>query len=62
MVKQGDKVKCLHMDDPYAAVPSGTIGTVIAIDALGTIHVQWENGSSLGLIPGEDEWEVFDEN
>ena len=25
-------------------------------DDMGTIHVSWDCGSSLGLIPGEDAW------
>lgn len=58
MVKIGDKIKCIAMDDEQA-VPTGTYGTVYHIDDLGTIHVSWENGSGLGLIPGVDEFEIL---
>jgi hypothetical protein len=27
------------------------------VDDLGTVHVRWDNGSTLGLVPGEDRWE-----
>ena len=45
----GTKVELHHMDDPQAP-PSGTVGEVIFVDDIGTIHVKWETGSSLGLI------------
>ena len=47
------------MDDPYHPVPAGTIGIVDHVDDAGTIHMIWENGSSLGLIEGEDKFEVL---
>lgn len=51
---KGTKLKCHHMEDPFHPVPSGTIGEVDHIDDAGQIHMKWENGSSLALIPGED--------
>ena len=30
------------------------MGTVIAVDDVGTIHVAWDCGSSLGVVYGED--------
>mgnify|MGYP002150417403 FL=1 len=47
------------MDDRQAP-PRGTEGTVQFVDDAGTIHVQWDTGSSLGLVPGADEWEVIE--
>lgn len=49
----GTKVELHHMDDPQAP-PSGTVGEVIFVDDIGQIHIQWENGSSLALIPDVD--------
>ena len=47
------------MDDPQA--PSiGTLGTVIGVDDVGTIHVNWDNGSSLGVAFGEDDCRRID--
>ena len=51
---QGTRVECLEMNDPYRPVPQGTRGTVIAVDDMGTVHVSWDNGSSLGLVSEED--------
>ena len=47
------KVQLVHMRDKYAP-PEGTIGYVTGIDDMGTIHVAWQNGSSLGLVEGVD--------
>lgn len=44
------------MDDPYAPVPPGTRGTVAAVDDLGTIHMKWDNGRTLGVVPGVDQF------
>ena len=53
MYPKGTKVELHHMDDPFAP-PSGTKGTVMFVDDIGQIHVKWENGSSLALIPNVD--------
>lgn len=42
------------MSDSYAPVPSGTRGTVKFVDSMGTIFPEWDNGRSLGVVPGED--------
>ena len=52
--KDGCRVMLDEMNDPYANVPSGTKGTVIAVDDIGSIHVKWDNGSSLAVVYGED--------
>ena len=49
----GTKVELVHMNDDHAP-PRGTRGTVIFVDDIGTIHVRWNTGSSLGLAFGED--------
>ena len=50
----GTRIVLGEMSDPYAPVPPGTRGTVKFIDDMGTIHPQWDNGRTLGLIFGED--------
>ena len=49
----GTKVELLAMDDKQAP-PVGTIGEVIAVDDIGQLVMQWQNGSGLNLIPGVD--------
>lgn len=50
---KGTRVKLLKMDDSQAP-PIGTLGTVIGVDDIGSIIVNWDNGSSLNVIYGED--------
>lgn len=49
----GTRIKCLSMSDPYRDL-SGECGTVRLVDDAGTIHVNWDCGSGLGLVYGED--------
>ena len=51
---RGCRVELVRMDDPQAP-PIGTQGTVIGVDDIGTILVDWDNGSGLGVAYGEDE-------
>ena len=54
---KGTRVELIHMDDPYnTKLIPGSKGTVRFVDDIDTIHVQWDCGSGLGLIPGEDAW------
>ena len=55
---KGKRIKCISMNDDYP-VPEGTEGTVDLVDDMGTIHVKWDNGSSLGLVPEEDKYELI---
>lgn len=55
----GTRIKLISMEDPYAPIPSGTNGTVRIVDSIGTIHVDWDNGRRLGLIPWENSFEVL---
>ena len=59
--KEGTRVELIHMDDPYnkKLVP-GSLGTVRFVDDMGTIHVNWDCGSSLGVAYGEDYCKVVE--
>lgn len=60
--KKGARVELIHMDDPYnTKLNAGEKGTVVAIDDMGTIHVRWDCGSSLGVAYGEDSCRVIKE-
>ncbi|NLN26013.1 MAG: DUF4314 domain-containing protein [Bacteroidetes bacterium] len=51
---KGTRVKLLHMNDTYSKLQYGDLGTVISVDDIGTIHVSWDKGGSLGVAFGED--------
>ena len=52
---QGCRVELVKMDDPYREMPPGMRGVVTGVDDSGSIHVNWQNGSSLAVVFGEDE-------
>lgn len=49
----GTRLELISMDDPQA-IPPGSRGTVDHVDDMGTIHMRWDCGRSLGLVPSED--------
>ena len=52
---KGTRVELVKMDDPFnRTLYPGSKGTVIAVDDIGTIHIAWESGASLGVVYGED--------
>jgi hypothetical protein len=55
----GQRVELISMDDAHAPVPAGTLGTVSHVDDAGTLHMAWDNGRTLGLIPGLDEFKAI---
>lgn len=58
---KGTKVQLIKMYDLTNPVSSGTKGVIDHIDDGGTIHVNWETGSSLGLVVGIDEFKILEE-
>jgi len=54
----GKRVRLIKMDDPHTKLRPGDMGTVRHVDSTGTIFVSWDNGEGLGLVEGEDEWEL----
>ena len=54
----GSRVKLICMNDPYRNLKAGSIGTVTHVEDIGTIHVAWDCGSTLGVVYGEDSCEV----
>src|ERR1051325_1198092 len=55
----GRRVRLQSCSDPYTKLAVGAEGTISMIDSLGTVHVNWDDGSTLGLVPGEDRWDVL---
>ena len=50
----GTRVVLIRMNDPYTKLQPGDKGTVTNVDDIGTIHVNWDSGSSLGVVFRED--------
>ena len=55
----GTRIKLNYMSDDYG-VESGTFGTVDFVDDEGQIHMNWDNGRTLALIPNLDNFEIVE--
>lgn len=51
---EGCRVELVCMNDPYSRLTPGEQGAVVMVDDIGTVHVAWDNGSSLGVAYGVD--------
>jgi len=61
-IDKGDRVRLVHTSDPYTDLVRGDEGVVRRVEeALGsvTVHVKWDSGSRLGLVPGLDEFVIL---
>jgi len=59
--KPGTRIRLVRMNDPFTHIPPGTIGVVTGVDDLGTVHMVWSNGSTLGVAFGADYAEKIEE-
>lgn len=57
---KGKRVRLIKMLDDYTKLKEGDEGTIQYTDDIGTIHVKWDNGEHLGLIPDVDEYQILD--
>ena len=56
----GTHIRLIEMPDDSDPLPEGSCGTVLAVDDAGQLLMQWDNGRSLSLIPGVDNFEVLE--
>ncbi len=54
----GAMVQLIAMNDEQAP-PVGTIGEIQFVDDAGSVHIHWQNGSSLAVIPDVDVVEIL---
>lgn len=60
--EKGQRVELISTSDPYTRLRPGTRGTISLVDSLGTVHVNWDNGSRLGMIEEDgDRFRVVEE-
>lgn len=57
--QKGRRVRLVCCEDPDTNLQPGSEGTIMLIDAAGTVHVDWDNGSTLGLVEGVDQWQLL---
>lgn len=57
---EGRRVRLISTTDPHTQLEPGAEGTVMFTDSVNTLHVAWDSGSRLGLVPDEDQWSFID--
>ena len=57
----GRRVRLDRCNNPESHVRPGSLGTIGFVDSLGTVHVNWDDGADLGLVPGKDRWTLLTE-
>lgn len=55
----GTRLEMISMEDPYAPIPAGTQGEVYHVDDAGQLHMKWDNGRSLAIVPEVDQFKVI---
>ena len=58
---EGTRICLDRMNDDPFPVESGTFGRVDHVDDIGTVHCVFDNGRTLGVIPGVDDFHVIRE-
>lgn len=58
---KGTRICLDSMENDPHPIPSGTKGTVQFVDDMGTVFCKFDNGRSLGVIPGEDGFHTIEE-
>lgn len=58
---KGKRITLIKMGDDPNPIKAGTMGTIQGVDGIGQIHVDWDNGRSLALIPGVDVYQIIRE-
>lgn len=53
----GKRVRVIRMEDTDPVQP-GTEGVIQLVDGIGQLHVKWDNGRTLALIPEVDEFVI----
>ena len=56
---EGKRIELISTTDTITELKPGDQGTIDFVDDMGTIHVNWDNGSQLGLVPGEDQYKLL---
>jgi hypothetical protein len=49
--EEKDRVELVKTTDEYTKLQPGTQGVVQSVDDAGTIHVKWDTGETLGMVP-----------
>ena len=55
---EGKRIELVNMPSDPNPLPPGSQGTVEMVDGAGQLLMKWDNGRTLSLIPGVDQFKV----
>ncbi len=55
----GKRIRLVSMENDPNPVEKGSMGTIYNVGH-GVINVRWDSGRTLGVVEGEDEYEIID--
>lgn len=55
---KGKRITLIRMGEDPNPIKAGEQGTILGEDGMGHIHVDWDNGRGLALIPGVDMYKI----
>ncbi len=58
IAKKGMRIRMISMEDERP-IDEGLEGTIEQIDDLGTLHVRWDDGRYLGVVPNIDDYQLL---
>jgi hypothetical protein len=58
----GKRVRIVRLEDPYTNLKPGDEGVVRGVDDMGHILMNWDNGSTLNILPEMDEFDIIEES
>ena len=58
-VGKGERIEMIKMEDDPAPIEPGTKGVVDHIDGIGQIHIHWDNGRMLAIVPEIDKFKLI---
>jgi len=56
---KGTQIELISMDDDFTNLKQGDKGIIQLVDDIGNVHVNWENGSKLALVPEVDSFKII---
>lgn len=57
---EGKRIEMIETGNVEPRLSKGEKGTIREVDGEGTIHVEWDNGCRLGVIPKFDKFKIID--
>lgn len=59
-VLEGKRIELIKMNDPHTTLEPGTQGTVEFVDDMGTLQMKWDNGRTIGIVHGVDQYKIIE--